>query len=151
MPLRRSTRTRRSGRRPARATRYRRKSGYYPRIRVRRRPMTKRRILNVTSKKKQDNMLPYVQNAQGAGQALGPIVIPSTGVTSFIFSPTARNYDPIGDTTSTRNSQTIFARGFKEKISMRMSDGTAWRWRRIIFAAKGLAQSAPFPPIYPDE
>lgn len=108
--------------------------------------MTKRRILNVTSKKKQDNMLPYVQNAQGTGQALGPITIPSSGVTSFIFSPTARNYDPIGDTTSTRNSQTIFARGFKEKISMRMSDGTAWRWRRIIFAAKGLAQSAVFPP-----
>lgn len=100
--------------------------------------MTKRRILNVTSTKKQDNMLPYVQLGDGTGQAIGPTTVPSAGGGAYIFSPSARTFDNTGNTPMARNSQTTYVRGFKEKISMRMSDGAGWRWRRIVFAAKGL-------------
>lgn len=102
--------------------------------------------MNVTSEKKQDNMLPYLQSVDGTNQLQGPVSIPSTTGGVYIFSPTARNFDPVGDTTSTRNSQTIYARGFKENISMRMADGAAWRWRRIVFANKGLQGVTSFAP-----
>ena len=91
-------------------------------------------------------MMPVVQNPDGTGQVQGPATVPSAGGAVYIFSPTARNYDPIGDTSSTRNSQTIFARGFKERVSIRMADGSAWRWRRIVFSIKGLQAMTSFAP-----
>lgn len=92
-------------------------------------------------------MIPFTQNADGSGTLQGAATIQSNTGAIYIFSPSARNYDPLGNTSSTRNAQTIFARGFKEKISMRMSDGAAWRWRRIVFATKGL-QSFLGSPVY---
>lgn len=100
--------------------------------------MTKRRILNVTSTKKQDNMMPWTQFGDGSAQLIGPTTVPSAGGGVYIFSPTARVFDATGNSAMARNSQTCFVRGFKERISMRMSDGAGWRWRRIVFACKGL-------------
>nr|QXN75548.1 MAG: capsid protein [Genomoviridae sp.] len=142
---RRRRTTRRPGRRPARATRYRRKSGYYPRIKGRK-PMTRRRILNVTSKKKQDNMAPVVTSPTGGNATPGPYGYSAFGGTPtvqaamFVWCPTARDRIPFGDdvtSVATRNSDLCYMRGLKETILMQTNSAVPWRWRRVCFTAKG--------------
>lgn len=106
------------------------------RRRVTRRPrMGRRSILNITSIKKHDNMLPAVVGTPGSAPVLGPILMPAT--TAFLFCPTARpvgTFD-VGEVQRTR--QLTFSRGYREKVQFALADGTPWIWRRIVFTYKG--------------
>lgn len=97
--------------------------------------MTRKRILNVTSIKKHDNMPPVVRSTPGGTPTIGPI---SMGAgTAFLFMPSARAYSTGDVGEAHRQRQTIYARGYKEKIHMTMVGGGAWNWRRIVFTFKG--------------
>lgn len=157
MPFRRrTTRYRRTGKRPARATRYRRKTGYYPRIKGRKKAVSRRRILNITSRKKRDVMLPYtniIDPRNPANTTYTPAAAIFQGnVSGFTNEPyvvpwvaSARDMDLAGTSTegqvgdeATRTATSCYIRGLKENIEIQVSDGVPWQWRRLLFTAKGL-------------
>jgi len=135
---RRTTR-RRVTRRPRRSTRrtVRRPIG---RRSIMRRTST-RRILNIASTKKQDNMIPFVTNAAGVPTSgVGRYGLAGNQVGQFVWLATARDRIGSGDPNagSLRTSDVCYMRGLKEKVMLSTTNGSAWRWRRICFTAKGL-------------
>jgi len=105
--------------------------------------MSKRRILNITSRKKRDAMLQF-SNSTSTGtiktMAPGPTAIRGAG--NFVWCATARDLDDaagVPNTTSqeaSRTATTCFMRGVKEKITIQSSSAIPWRWRRICFSIK---------------
>nr|QXN75568.1 MAG: capsid protein [Genomoviridae sp.]QXN75572.1 MAG: capsid protein [Genomoviridae sp.]QXN75576.1 MAG: capsid protein [Genomoviridae sp.]QXN75578.1 MAG: capsid protein [Genomoviridae sp.]QXN75580.1 MAG: capsid protein [Genomoviridae sp.] len=133
----RSTRNRRRTTRrvPRRTTR---------RVISRRRPMrnryrSRRALLNITSKKKQDNMQPFYTTDGGTTGGSAIINITGNQGGQFIWCATARDRINGSDPTAsaTRESDLVFMRGLKEKIFISTTTPTSWRWRRICFAIKG--------------
>nr|UBJ26132.1 capsid protein [Red panda feces-associated gemycircularvirus] len=146
-------RTKRSAR-PSRSTV---KTPRYRRTRRTSRPMSKKRILNVTSTKKRDDMSSwvYVANSQGTGyntvQAPAVAAGNQTGAsasnprtTGYIWCPTARDFTSstsgakgnISDI-ATRTASTCYMRGIAERIEVQTSTGIPWQWRRICFRYRG--------------
>lgn len=115
--------------------------------------MSKKSILNITSRKKRDTMLPW-SNVTSASQSGSTVYNPYAaqlnggGNTMFIWSPTARDlnknvgFGTVGDVAS-RTATNCFIRGLKESIEIQVSDGTPWQWRRIVFTAKGIQDLIP--------
>lgn len=134
--FRRSTRAKARYRRPA----FRRTSR-----------MPTRRILNLTSKKKQDNMIATVTTNAGGSAATGSATIAATTGGTFLWRCTSRDRinNTSGDDTSVavRNSDTCFMRGLKEYVQMATNSGSAWTWRRICFTGKGSMFPAAFTAI----
>lgn len=133
---------RRRSRRSARTRRYPRRYRKAPakrRRQTRRMParrVTRRRILNVSSIKKRDNMMPAVISPGEAAPTLGPITT-STGFTS-LYIPTARTLAPANDMgESMRQRQTTYSVGYKERVQVDIIGGGVWKWRRVVFAYKG--------------
>lgn len=136
-------RTRRSFARRRPVARRVRRMPYRKRTTGSRRPMTRRRILNFTSKKKQDNML--VASISSTGTVTqAATTVPSTGVTAvqeYVWCATARDRttgsggDP--NATSLREADLVFMRGLKERITVATDSAMSWRWRRICFTKKG--------------
>jgi len=112
----------------------------------RRRPVrriTRRRILNVSTRKKQDNMQPMNINVTG------PIATPIPGRRSMaaadglhmcLFNATWRpkltqtgGAQPTVDDVATRTATDCYMRGIKERIEIQTSGSSAWEWRRICF------------------
>ncbi|UDN67443.1 capsid protein [robinz virus RP_326] len=126
---------RRFPRRKALRRPFSRKRGKIPR----RRPMTKRAVLNVTTKKKRDDMIPtrFYTTGQGA-PVIGGVVIPSTGISSIVFVPTARSIRPADAngiaSYAQRSSHDTFSVGYKERVSLEMLPGAVFQWRRIVFS-----------------
>uniref|UniRef100_A0A8E7G265 Capsid protein n=1 Tax=Emberiza rustica Genomoviridae sp. TaxID=2814949 RepID=A0A8E7G265_9VIRU len=141
-----SKRTTRSTRRTTRKT-YRR-----------RRPMTNRKILDVTSIKKRDVLLPT------SNQTLDPS-IPSTALPAILGSgrptpprtpaytycipwiPTYRQ--PIQNASSATyksglTTGTPYYKGVSENITISVTGGVPWQWRRICFTYKGPTLTADF-------
>jgi len=123
--------------------------------------MTKKRILNLTSRKKRDTMLSYsniTSSAQQGSQTYAvrpaivvggqdqntqtafPIVWCATGRDLTEDSADGRAYS--GDISS-RTSSTCYMRGLSEKIEIQVTDGLPWQWRRICFTYKGFNNAAP--------
>lgn len=121
---------------------------------IRKRPMSKRSILNVTSEKKRDKMLVYTNSTStsqsgGTTYSTNPAII--TGGTSvpacFIWCATAR--DNVTNLTTptkgtkfdkaTRTSSSCYMVGLKEALEIQVADGLPWQWRRICFTYKGNA------------
>lgn len=114
--------------------------------------MSKKSILNVTSRKKRDTMQYYTNNTPDSPNPGGivytatPTVIVGGAARAqcFIYCPTARDFSSsaggsasiISDTAS-RTASTCFMRGLSERIELQVSDGLPWQWRRICFTAKG--------------
>nr|UBJ26162.1 capsid protein [Red panda feces-associated gemycircularvirus] len=126
-------RTRRYGRRPARRPRR------YSR-RVTRRPrMTRRSVLNLTSTKKSDVMLPTFTNyVNGALGSVGPVTYPSPSplvpYSVSLFCPTGRTPNSTtGSTYNTRNLSHTYAKGYLEKWRLTIVGNSSWTWRRIVF------------------
>lgn len=111
------------------------------------RKMSNKRILNITSKKKRDNMQQITNMDAGT-------IVPGTlgareaflnGNNAYMIPwiPTARpayGSDNLGGQPieeAIRTSTTCFMRGVKESISIRTADGAPWKWRRICFRMKG--------------
>lgn len=135
---RRSAPRRRTMRR--RTTRSRRTRRVTRRVRT----MTRRRVLDIASRKKQDNMLQWVPtdpaNPAGAG-APNDFNINASGVIGcFLFQPSYRTLDSDGttkDEPQARTEQSTYARGYREVTTLRITGGAPWRRRRITFSAKG--------------
>lgn len=96
--------------------------------------MSRRRVLNITSVKKQDNMLAVTANSEGA-VSKGPLVISEAAVLCFI--PTARKTNTDLTNPAVRNLQSIYGVGYKETVTLDSGTGAVWRWRRIVFNMKG--------------
>lgn len=95
---------------------------------------SRRRILNITSIKKHDNMLPAIRTAEG-GYLQNPLTT-TTGFTS-LYMPTARELGHTSEGESTRQRQTTFSVGYKERVQIDVQGGGVWKWRRVIFTYKG--------------
>lgn len=138
MAFRRSSRfSRRPRRRRAvRRTTRTRRSTRFGRSRISRRVMSRRHILNISSRKKQDTML-----------STDPVGIPggySGGSATFLFCPSFRERaeDVTGETedaNGARTAESTYVRGIKEKIFVTINGGSPLRWRRIIYSTKDRA------------
>lgn len=103
------------------------------------RKMSSRRILNISSKKKRDNMQPVQTDFLGAITGTGARNMAGDGRTTILWSPTVRAKPRSTDNSATvyRDNTTIFIKGLKEKINFRTDTAVSWRWRRVIFFVKG--------------
>ena len=106
--------------------------------------MSKKRILNVTSKKKSDLMAPNRgYPASPDASATSPVPITSgADYYASLWCATARPLREIfendrGEVTAGRNSPVCYIRGLKEKTSYATDDGQSWRHRQIVFTNKG--------------
>jgi len=108
--------------------------------------MSKKRILNVTSRKKKNTMMQYVNTNSSNGTSVtigpGPMLVSGNSQYWGVFTPTAMDLtsgselqNSIVDS-SLRTSQTCFIRGFSENIRIETSSGLPWYWRRLVFTAK---------------
>ncbi|UDN67433.1 capsid protein [robinz virus RP_384] len=131
------------------------RASYVKRPRYKKRsPMTKRRILNVTSTKKRDTMLTYTNSTSGTQSGgttyaadVPAIITGGQGVnqaSAFLWCATARdNTVSSGNTKGTRFDQSArtstspYMIGLKEAIEIQVSTGMPWQWRRICFTIKG--------------
>lgn len=138
---------RRGYRKSARKPRSARPSRYTGRTRryTRKRPMSKKSILNITSEKKRDTMLSWT-NTGSSGESItqrqdATYINGSVGGIYF-WSPTARDLY-VGPTLvakaneSARTSTTCYMRGLSEHLRIQSSSGCPWFHRRICFTAKG--------------
>lgn len=114
--------------------------------------MSTRQLLNRTSEKKRDVMLPLTNTqrdnpfstvySQGPAVIRFPVGFTQVQEFAYLWNATARPGDnSTGQRgskidTSLRTSVTTFARGLKERITISTNDGTAWQWRRICFLSK---------------
>lgn len=109
--------------------------------------MSKKRILNITSRKKKNTMMQYANTstANGGGTVtIGPGAMLVNGASQYfgVFTPTAMDLNSGADVQnsitddSLRTSQTCFIRGFAENMRVETSSGIPWYWRRIVFCAK---------------
>lgn len=108
--------------------------------------MSRRSILNVTSRKKQDNMLSFSNtNGSGASQTVQAGSFFANGTTGYamsLFCPTARSLSTASTTNDVtdiadRTASTCFMRGYKENLRVQTSSPLPWLWRRITFTTKG--------------
>ncbi|AJD07516.1 capsid protein [Sewage-associated gemycircularvirus 1] len=143
---RKRSRPRRSTRRSpryGRTTRTKRISR--PRRSTRRTPrsVSRKRVLNMTSTKKRDTMvpgntfppLPTNVGALSVTSDVPALVLWCATARSLSDTPTAAFTMPIN---TQRLSQAPFIRGVKETITIRTDTSNAWRWRRVVFTLKGL-------------
>lgn len=97
---------------------------------------SRRRLLNVTSTKKQDNMLPQLSSSTS------PSVLTFTSNTYVLYCPSARplNYNNgiVAYGPSARESTVTFARGYKERSHVQLQGQYSCLWRRIVYLSKGL-------------
>lgn len=109
-------------------------------------------ILNKTSQKKRDNMLAYSNTTAenpfspdySANGAVMRFPIGQTNPTEFVFIFNATGRPGENSTgqrgskmdTSLRTSETIFAVGLKERITLETNNAAPWEWRRICFTSK---------------
>lgn len=109
--------------------------------------MSKKRILNISSRKKRNGML-TMTNANDAGTVglannrIANLIV-STNSYRGIWLATAQDLvDGDGNATrvsqqSARTSTTCYMRGLGEHIRIQTSSGIPWFWRRICFTYKG--------------
>nr|QTE03606.1 MAG: capsid protein [Gemycircularvirus] len=140
-------RTKRGARRSSYSGRTRR---YTKRTRRTSRPMSKKRILNTTSRKKRNGMLTFT-NQQGSLVTIkqGPLILPGNPATGGVpnnigyvmWRPTAMDLTS-GSANNTiansaqRTATTCFMRGLSEHIRIETNTGNPWFHRRICFTAR---------------
>nr|QVW56547.1 MAG: capsid protein [Gemycircularvirus] len=142
MAYARKRRTRVVRRRPTRK--------YSRRSRARTRPyrkapvMSKKRLLNTTSRKKRNTML-TVSNTTSTGASTttgaGSAFVNGTQTGIFLWSPTCMDLTSpnthVISQEAARTSSTCFMRGLSEHIRLQTSSALPWFHRRICFAIKG--------------
>lgn len=104
--------------------------------------MSRKRVLNLTSTKKRDTMIPG-NTFPALPDNVGSLTVTSDVPALVLWNATARS---LADTTQVattvavnaqRLSSTPFIRGVKEVITIRTDTSNAWRWRRMVFTLKG--------------
>lgn len=146
--------TRKPSSRSAPRSRYTAKTRRY----TRKRPMSKRSILNTSSRKKRNGMMTVTNTSNtGASQpiAAGSAYVNGASGGYFLWSPTAMD---LNSTASTRNpamrtSSTCYMKGLSEHIRIQTNTGVPWFHRRICFTSRGTspfnAAVTPDAPINP--
>jgi len=81
-------------------------------------------------------MMPGVIDPAGTFN-LNPLTT-TTGFTS-LYMPSARRLGLSSEGESTRQRQSTFSVGYKEKTQVDIVGGGVWKWRRIVFTYKGRA------------
>lgn len=112
--------------------------------------MSRRAILNITSDKKQDNMMSATVSG-GVINIAELNLTASNTVVGTLFSPTQRvssqnaigSFDPRAD----RNSSDTFAKGYKESVRIAIGGNSGWMWRRIVFETKSDPVTGPVSPF----
>lgn len=100
-------------------------------------------ILNKTSTKKRDKMLPFGSANTDADIAGGVTISSGDGYFTSGWIATARdkfkNDGSLGTKAemAVRTAQTCFMVGLRENVYLRTDDGASWQWRRICFTFKG--------------
>ncbi|AXB22631.1 capsid protein [Lepus americanus faeces associated genomovirus SHP111] len=116
-----------------------------PAYRKKSRPMSKKRILNVTSRKKRDTMLSTFQGGSASTPGQGAYTtFANNAITIFPWVATGRDNSLIQGgaqagtafDSSTRSATTCYMRGLKEAIEIQTSTGLPWQWRRVCFTTK---------------
>ncbi|QCX35062.1 capsid protein [Blackfly genomovirus 3] len=131
-----------------------RRRSYAKKRTYRKKPMTKTRILNVTSTKKRDTMLNWTNStasSQVGGSTYSSVPAIITGganaqnCASFLWCATARDATTSSAggqstkySTSARSATACYMVGLAEKIEIQCNTGMPWQWRRICFTMKGL-------------
>lgn len=103
--------------------------------------MSKKRLLNTTSRKKRNGMLSWSNSTPAAASrtvAQGAAYVNSTGA-FFVFSPTMQTLDAQStvQNPASRTATTCYMRGLSEHIRIQTSSGVPWFHRRICFTQKG--------------
>jgi hypothetical protein len=111
--------------------------------------MTRKRVLNITTKKKHDTMLSWGNLATDSSDGsttfhIGQQLLKGGRTYIIPWIATARdltNY-PSGNLssaaqTAARTASLCYMRGLKERVQVQTSSGQAWQWRRICFRLKG--------------
>ncbi|AWU66509.1 capsid protein [Bark beetle-associated genomovirus 1] len=104
-------------------------------------------VLNVTSRKKRNGMLSWSNTNPGTGAsqtiAAGGAVVAGNSVGFFLFSPTCMNLNQ-GSSNPTyfinsaeRTSTTCYMRGFSETLRIQTNSHVPWFHRRICFCFRG--------------
>lgn len=114
--------------------------------------MTKKKILNWTSRKKRDTLLQYSNTlaTTGASQTIaqGAAVVAGGSTALFVFSPTCRDLtigsDVNPDFDNTRTSSTVYNVGFKERLRYESSSSKPWLHRRICFTSRSKIWRTPY-------
>lgn len=149
---RRSRRVARRRRIPLKKTRTRRTTRRAPR-----RSMTRKQILDLTSRKKRDTMLTWTNtSATGAQTTPGPRPFTVNGARTgwTVYCPTARTLLTNGVTNqlideADRTAHTCYMVAFNEQIKIQTSSAVPWLWRRICFTLKDT--DGPFQIIQPGD
>jgi hypothetical protein len=103
----------------------------------------RKRVLNVSSRKKQDNMqcATYDPLNPAGTVTAGPVSFNAVdGLQTMLWMPTGRPRQTISggpegtvDDVATRTASTVYYRGLRERVSIQTSGSGAWQWRRICF------------------
>ncbi|AGU67670.1 capsid protein [Faecal-associated gemycircularvirus 1b] len=123
-----------------------------------RRTMPRKRILNITSRKKRNGMLSWSNTTpSGSTKAvgIGPAYVNGSTGGLFLFCPTAQSLVTASSTNlviqdSDRTASTCYMKGFSEHIRIQTSSPTPWFWRRICFTVKGYPFTASASPTVPE-
>lgn len=112
--------------------------------------LTRKRILNITSRKKRDTLL-TASNTSTTGSTsptnLGDFYVSATNGAQTLWAPTARTFiQAAGGAATTvqeamRTASVCYMRGVKENIRIQTSSGLPWLWRRVCFRFR-ISQSA---------
>ena len=108
--------------------------------------MSRKRILNISSRKKRDTMQPFTSLATGNSSGGPPVPNkPANGGDASMYAWCATARDNTTSTTggagnvfqeSARTATTCYMRGLKETIEIQTSSGIPWQWRRICVTMK---------------
>ncbi|WGD01137.1 MAG: capsid protein [Genomoviridae sp.] len=109
--------------------------------------MSRKRLLNITSRKKKNTMLVWsnTNNVTGASQATQPAPITANGNTAYrgFWIATAQDLTDqtgilgrVGEE-AVRTATSCYMRGVAEHLRIQTSSALPWFWRRICFTYKG--------------
>jgi len=106
--------------------------------------MSKRSILNTTSRKKRNDMLTYSNTAAdgtiGTSTLKQPVNVRGNSTFFSIWTPTSMNMQRDGglntiNDVAARTSRTCYMRGLSEKLRIQTSSSVPWFHRRICFTS----------------
>jgi len=106
--------------------------------------MSRRRILNIATTKKQDNRLTFSNtDSPGVAPTQKNMVLSGGSVYMIPYLATAQDRSISGATAPIipgyRGTTEVFMRGYRERISLAANSDTQWTLRRICFRFKGNA------------
>nr|QCX29436.1 capsid protein [Plant associated genomovirus 9] len=120
---------------------------------TRKRPMSKKSVLNTTSRKKRNGMLTWSNTTNtGASTTVGQqnVFVNAAVGGLFLWCPTAMSLDAASviPNRASRTASTCYMRGLSEHLRIQTSSGVPWFHRRICFTIRG---SDPFDEYAPDD